>query len=135
MTILIIVLASLAGACTSFGLGHYRGWPKVLASAFPSLVVYCVVRMLSGLLDPQLAQAIPAAFMGASFCGMSAPPVLVSFRSAGISGLFFALIFSSPVLFFKGYGGALGTMACISVLATAGLRRIVNKSKLRDFRI
>lgn len=131
MTILILLLTSLAGACISFGLGHYYGWPKVLASALPSLVVYGAVRMLGTMLGPDLAQAVPAAFMGASFCGMSAPPVLVSLRSAAVSGLFFALIFSSPVLFFKGYGGALGTMACISVLATAGLRQLINKTGLR----
>lgn len=131
MNIVIILLSSLAGACISFGLSHYRAWPKVLASALPSLIVYIAIRIIGTQLPPETAQAVPAAFMGASFCGMSAPPVLASMRSAAVSGLFFALIFLSPVLLFKGYGGALGTMACISVLATSGLRRLANKSGLR----
>ena len=131
MIFLVVLIASLAGACISFGLSHYRAWPKVLASALPSLIVYSAVRLLGSWLDPLVAQAIPAAFMGASFCGMSAPPIMVSLRSAAVSGLLFAIIFSSPVLFFKGFGGALGTMACISVMATSGLRRIVNRGGFR----
>lgn len=125
MLILFVLIASLAGVSASFGLSHYAGWNKVLASALPSLLVYILLKLTDNWIDPQFSQMIPAAFMGASFCGMSAPPVLASFRSATISGFFFGLIFSSPILFFNGYGGALGTMACISVFATAGLRRIV----------
>ncbi len=125
MLILFVLIASLAGASASFGLSHYAGWNKVLASALPSFLVYLVFKITGNGIDPQLTQMIPAAFMGASFCGMSAPPVIASYRSAAVSGIFFGLIFTSPVLLFNGFGGALGTMACISVFATAGLRRIL----------
>ena len=122
-----IVIASLAGSCTAFALSRYLDWNKVLASALPSLIVFALVAVLKDKLSTNLTEVIPPAFMGATFCGMSASPIFNSLKSAAVSGLFFALLFSGPALAFSGYGGALGTMACISVLATAGLRRIASR--------
>lgn len=43
------------------------------------------------------------------------------------SGSVFGLIFVSTSEFFIGYGGGLGTIACLSVIITLGLMSLIKK--------
>jgi multisubunit Na+/H+ antiporter MnhB subunit len=47
----------------------------------------------------------------------------------GLGGLVFSAIYLNTSYFFEGFGGALGTTACISVIIVFGLRIILNKRK------
>jgi hypothetical protein len=123
MESIIIIITSIVGACTTYALARYASWNKVLASALPSLCFYITVMILPAREIPSYVSILPAVFIGATFCGMTAPVVLDNFLTIAVSGLFFGMFFTVYPDFFKGYGGGLGTMACTAVIATVGMQR------------
>jgi hypothetical protein len=113
--IALVPLALLSSQLTH-RLSYGRGIGVVLGSALPSL--------LAGLLLPP---PLAAAWLGASFVGMTAPGRLAPHPSLQLlaMGLLFA-VFSlgfEPTL--AGMGGDLGAKAAMSVFAVLGLQRLL----------
>lgn len=68
--------------------------------------------------------------MGATFMGMIGKihqHQLVDFL---ISSLIFCTLYQHTSHFFNGFGGLLGTIACISILCVFGIERILSKMKI-----
>lgn len=61
--------------------------------------------------------SLQAAFLGASFVGMTQPHRL-SRKELVVASLLFAFIFQFLIIYLKGYGGALGFSAFVSCLVT-----------------
>jgi len=104
---------------------------SVIASSGLTLIIFLITNLLGvkGLIDKQLTGSIPAYFMGASFIGMSTKDVLSSIGLAGLAGAFFSIILFNISPLFKGFGGGLGTVACISVLMVTSVAKLINRLK------
>ena len=117
-----LLLIALAGSQFTHWLSYARGFGAVLGSALPSVV--------AGVLLPA---PLAAAWMGASFVGMTAPARLTP--APGMVLLAMGLLFGLFSLGFEpslaGIGGDLGATAAMSVFAVLGLRRIWQMQRLR----
>jgi len=116
----IIFISLIAAFCTYIMNVRLKQGP-VKSSAGLSLLVAAFFYAFPHSLSPILVSKVPAAFFGASFAGMSNDTVLKSGRWAVLSGLIFGAIFVNTSKFFTGFGGGLGTTACLSVLMTIGI--------------
>lgn len=128
MYTLILVLTGAAGAVLTYLANHHLKMGAVRASALLSLLVALILYLFPYLLPFHLTKHIPLVFMGGSFIGMVSQKVMGNIMLLVISGIIFSLIYLNSSQFFAGFGGALGTTACISVLVSAGLASI-HKSK------
>ncbi len=121
----ILIFTGIFGALLTWFINNHKAKGAVRASALPSLIVglffYCFPNLLSALLTKQ----IPLVFIGASFVGMVSINIISKWIYVAISGLVFSLIYINTGKFFNGFGGALGTTACISVLVAIGLAKLI----------
>jgi hypothetical protein len=110
---LAITLIAVLAPLITHRISYRRGMGAVLGSALPSLLMALV-------LPPPLA----ASWLGGSFVGMTAPPLLAPHPRAMLlaMGLVFALLSQSFEPSLAGIGGDLGATAAVSVLAVLGAR-------------
>ncbi|MBW3003343.1 hypothetical protein KY328_00655 [Candidatus Woesearchaeota archaeon] len=123
---IVLIIVSKIGATLTHDVSVRAKKGPVLASALLSLVVGLVFYFFPHLTTPELATAIPVAFIGASFAGMASPKTIPT-KYMPFAGLVFGLIFVNTSKFFTGYGGGLGTTACLSCVITLGLMYMVKK--------
>ncbi|SFC28280.1 hypothetical protein SAMN04487907_103200 [Zunongwangia mangrovi] len=121
----ILIFTGIFGALLTWFINNHKAKGAVRASALPSLIIglffYCFPNLLSVFLTKQ----IPLVFIGASFVGMVSIKIISKWIYVAISGLVFSLIYINTGKFFNGFGGALGTTACISVLIAIGLAKLI----------
>jgi hypothetical protein len=96
----------------------------VKASALPSLILALVFYCLPNLMSEPFQTNIPILFFGASFVGMVSSKILPKYGQVAVSGIIFALLYQNSSDFFNGFGGGLGTPACISVICVFGLKKL-----------
>ncbi|WP_440066324.1 hypothetical protein [Tenacibaculum discolor] len=60
---------------------------------------------------------------------MTSKKLTRNYTSIVFAGVVFGFIYTVSPTFFNGYGGALGTAACISILVTIGLNNLIRHSK------
>lgn len=115
----LIILLSIATVLATRELSLKCKLGPVRASSLLSLVAGMIIYFLR--FDPVYSATI----IGASFAAMSTDKVIPTRFWMAVSGFIFALIFLnlSPD-FFTGFGGKLGTIACLSVVMTLGVRKI-----------
>ncbi|MFG1492855.1 hypothetical protein [Halobacteriovorax sp. ZH4_bin.1] len=101
---------SLIGALSTFHLSHFKKIGAVRASALLTLVAYAILYFIV----PNY-EMMAVIFFGSTFVGMSCPTKMHNYTII-IGAVFFALFFQYLVPYLKGYGGALGTSAFLSVL-------------------
>jgi hypothetical protein len=118
----VLILAAIAGAALTYLASHRLKLGAVVASAGLSLLVGALFTLPVAL--PATLAAIPVVFMGGSFAGMNARDVIDNTWLMAFAGLAFGLIFVHTSQFFGGYGGGLGTTACMSVMMACGLTRL-----------
>jgi hypothetical protein len=118
---IVILFTGVVAAVVTQELSIWRRFGAVRASAIVSLFFSLVVYALP---NYDYVLVIPAVAMGASFVAMSTRGVVPTRRWMTVTGLIFGLVFlfTNPQL--EGYGGVLGTGACVSVLMSIGLRRL-----------
>lgn len=121
----VLVLAAIAGAALTYLASHQLKLGAVVASAGLSLLVGLAFGLPVAL--PASLAAVPVVFMGGSFAGMSAQEVINNTWLMAFAGLAFGLIFVHTSQFFGGYGGGLGTTACMSVMMACGLTRLAQR--------
>ena len=116
----MVVVAVLSSQLTHW-LSYRRGIGAVLGSALPSLP--------AGLL---LSAPLAAAWMGASFVGMTAPARLAPHPSPLMlaMGLLFGLFSLGFEPTLAGLGGDLGATAAMSVFGVLGLRRLLTMDRM-----
>lgn len=130
MNSIIIILITTCTAPLTFYLSHTLKQGAVRASSLLALAVSLFFYLFPNLLDHYLTTHIPAAVIGASFIGMVSYDRLATNLGLSLAGLLFGVIFLNTSRFFDGYGGALGTTACISVLIVMCIPHLTSKRKL-----
>ncbi|WP_121665759.1 hypothetical protein [Mesonia aquimarina] len=133
MELIIYIITGIIGAILPYFLTRNTSLDAVKASALPSLILGMIFYLFPNLVDDHFQKNIPLLFFGASFVGMVSKKVLQKYMYVAIAGVLFALLYKNSSNFFNGYGGGLGTAACISVLCVFGLKKL--KSLARFFRI
>jgi hypothetical protein len=121
MDMLILIFVGIAGSLLSYytNVGLRQG--PIRASAMLTMIVAGFLYLFPDLLSHYLTKNIPYVFIGASFIGMVSSHQLSSHLGIGLAGLIFTFIFLHTSRFFDGFGGALGTSACVSILAVMSI--------------
>ncbi len=121
MEMLILILVGVAGSLLSYFTNVSLKQGPIRSSAMLTMFVAGFLYLFPGLLSPYLTKNIPYVFIGASFIGMVSTHQLSSHLGIGLAGLIFTFIFLHTSRFFDGFGGALGTSACVSILAVMSI--------------
>lgn len=124
--LILIITGGIASLSTYIVSTRYKQG-AVRASALLSLVVGIIFLIFPNLTNEYLQKAIPVVFIGASFAGMTAPTVISNKMFITVSGFLFSIIYLNASKFFTGYGGGLGTTACISVFVSFGINYLITK--------
>lgn len=128
---LLLIITGILGSLFTYILNHNFKQGGVRASALPSLLVGLFFYLFPELFSPYLTQQIPLVFIGASFVGMVSNHLLHQYIYIAIAGLVFAITYINTGTFFKGFGGALGTTACIAILAATGLANLLKHKGIK----
>lgn len=129
LTILPIYLTSIFGAFLTFLVSTKYKQGPVRSSALLTLVVSGLLYLFPEIFPQNLTQQIPWVFFGASFVGMTSSKLTRNYTSIIFAGIVFGFIYTVSPTFFNGYGGALGTAACISILVVIGINNLIRLSK------
>ncbi|MDT0644671.1 hypothetical protein RM553_17660 [Zunongwangia sp. F363] len=128
---LVLTITGAFAATATYLANHFLKMGAVRASALLSLAVGLFFYFFPHFFAPYFIRHIPLVFMGASFIGMVSKNVVGNYLLIAFSGIIFSLIYLNSSRFFAGFGGALGTTACISVLVSVGLAFLQKKRKGR----
>lgn len=126
---IIILFAGLIGALATQEIRIRYEQGPVKSSACVSLICGLICYFLP--LDygiEKIIRDVPTAVMGGSFVAMSSNHIIPNRRWMIVAALIFSSIFLFSSAALKGFGGALGTTACVAVIITKGINLI--KSKL-----
>lgn len=113
---LILILIGMGGAIATYFVNANLKQGPVRASALLTLPVAAFFYFFPTLCGPFFTQNVPMVFIGSTFIGMVSAQKMSSYVGIALAGLIFSLIYLNTSRFFDGYGGALGTSACISIL-------------------
>ncbi|QCR23425.1 hypothetical protein [Pontibacter sp. SGAir0037] len=128
---ILIITGAFAAVCTYVFNEKLRQGP-VRSSAALSLSVGLFFYFFPNLLSGYLTTNIPIVFIGSSFIGMVSSSVVHNYYIIATSGVIFSLIYLNTSKFFTGYGGTLGTAACISLLVAISLPFFLNRKKISN---
>lgn len=126
---IILLFTGTIAALLTFIASNTLKLGAVKASAGLSFIVALLCLLFNDIFKEDLALQIQLVFFGASFVGMVSKEIIPKHYLVGLGGLVFSSIYLNTSYFFEGFGGALGTTACISVIIVFGLRIILNKRK------
>ncbi len=124
--------ALTAATCTYWIHNRFNVNP-VLASSLVTLVIAIAITPFEG--SSKMLHAIPYIAIGGSFVGMSTKKNAKGLESILLASLIFGLIFIHSSQFFEGFGGALGTSACISVLTAITWRKLAKRTRIKVRRV
>lgn len=134
MNSFILIITGIIGAILTYFVSEKLKQGAVRASALLSIPVGLFFYFFPQLLDSYLTKNIPLVFIGATFIGMVSSEVKVSYIKLGLAGVLFSIIYIYNTNFFEGYGGSLGALALISLLAAMGISVLFSKNeKLSQF--
>lgn len=129
---IILIITSIISAIATYILSVKCKQGPVKASALLSFLVGTFFLIFPSLFPETLSKSIPLVFFGASFVGMSSVKRISNNLWMAFAGMVFGLIFINSSKFFSGYGGGLGTTACLSVVITLGLINFWQKLFLKS---
>ncbi|PZD77316.1 hypothetical protein [Mesonia sp. K7] len=132
MDIILLYISGILGGIIPYLLVHKKEMNVVVASALPSLTI-ALLWHLFPFHESELLQEVPLVFYGASFVGMVNQKIFPKRLQVVFASIVFTFVYLNSSKFFNGFGGGLGTAACISVIAIYGLmslkKLIPNKNK------
>lgn len=139
--LMMTMVSGILGATLTFYVSeHYKLGP-IQSSSVLSVAVGLFFYCFPHILNPYLTKNIPLVFMGTSFIGMVSAKNYGSYFRLAFAGILFSIIYCNKSLFFEGFGGALGALAFISLLAVisisdlfsrkAKMKRVYSKMKRR----
>lgn len=129
MNSFILIITGIIGAILTYFVSEKLKQGAVRASALLSIPVGLFFYFFPQLLDSYLTKNIPLVFIGATFIGMVSSEVKVSYIKLGLAGVLFSIIYIYNTNFFEGYGGSLGALALISLLASMGISVLFSKNE------
>ncbi|WP_054851037.1 hypothetical protein [Olleya sp. ITB9] len=124
---IIIIVTSMIGAILTFYISESLNQGAVRASSLLALLVGLFFYVFPDVLNVYLTKSIPVVFIGATFIGMASPKGHNNYLLLAVAGVLFSLVYINKSRFFNGYGGALGTLAFITLLSTLALNHIFSR--------
>lgn len=129
MNIILIIITGVLGATMTYLVSHELKQGAVRASALLALLVGLFFYCFPELCNAYLTKNIPIVFIGTSFIGMVSSSGRQRYVQLTFAGILFSVIYSYNYQLFEGYGGALGALAFIALLATLFLSYLFSKSR------
>lgn len=129
MNELILFAVGGIGALSTFVVSHDLRQGAVRASAALSLLVGLFFFAFPNVVPDPLSVEIPLVFFGASFVGMTGSHLVSQRYLITLGGILFSGIYLAVETLFVGYGGKLGTAACISSLVIVGVNLLLPKKR------
>jgi len=130
----ILFFTGIISALLTYIVNNKYGQGAVRASAGLSFLVGLFFYSFPEIFSPYLTKNIPIVFICATFIVMVSSKIHKNYLLVGFSGFIFSIIYLNASPFFKGYGGALGTTAAISVLVSLSLAVISKSEKLKKIK-
>lgn len=128
----ILVFAGSLSAIVTYLLQFKYKQSAVRASALVGVFSGLFVLVFPNVLSSYLSQNLPLVCFGASFIGMVSSNLVKSYWVIGVSGTIFTILFLNTSKFFTGFGGGLGSAACIALLVTLAIPIVVNKGNVTN---
>ena len=128
----ILVLIGGASSIITFLLQIKYQQGPVRSSALVGVFVSVFVLLFPNLLSVYLTENLPLICFGASFIGMVSSKIMSDYLLIGISGIVFTIIYFNTSSYFNGFGGGLGSAACIALLVTLSIPVFKKKRKLSN---
>lgn len=128
----ILVLVGGASSIITFLLQIKYQQGPVRSSALVGVFVSVFVLLFPNLLSVYLTENLPLICFGASFIGMVSSKIMSDYLLIGISGIVFTIIYFNTSSYFNGFGGGLGSAACIALLVTLSIPVFKKKRKLSN---
>ena len=133
MNLIILAITGILGATLTYYVSEELNQGAVRASAVLALIVGLFFYWFPNVLSSYLTNTIPIVYIGTSFIGMASPKGSKNYLLLAIAGVFFSIIYVNKSHFFNGYGGALGTLAFITLIATMTcFNWYANKTKITE---
>lgn len=129
MELLVLIITALTGAWITYYSCTRWLWSAVRSSATWSMIVALFFRFFPDLFPAELTRLIPVAFIGATFVGMVSARQTTSYLGIGLAALIYSVILLHTSAYFQGYGGALGTTACVALLVVLSSRYLRSDKK------
>lgn len=126
----ILIFTGVFGSLLTYYFNNKLKLGGVLSSSLLTCIVAGFIHFFPTYIPEQLANHIPLIFIGSSFVGMVSSNQLSTFIGVSLSGLVYSLIYINTSQFFDGFGGALGTSACISLLVIMSIPYLRSNQKL-----
>lgn len=127
---LIFAVSSIIATLATYELNiKYKQGP-VRASALIALFVGGFFYFFPNLLPEIYTKNIPLYVIGGTFIGMVSSTINISYFSLIFSPILFSVLLHYTSKLFTGYGGALGTTACIALMCTMAFPIITKNKKV-----
>lgn len=123
--IAILFITSLSAATGTYYISNHLRQGAVRASSLLSLIVAFGIYFLPHFFNDYLNQHVPLVFIGASFIGMTSDKLDSNIWQIAFSSIIFYIIYLLASNTFAGFGGGLGTIACISFISNIGLVKMI----------
>ena len=127
MNELILLFVGGIAALLTYVVAHDLKQGVVRASAGLSLIVGLFFYGFPELISTELTLEIPVVFFGASFVGMTGSYLVKSRFLILVGGFLFSGVYLNSSAIFGGFGGKLGTTACISSLIVFGVGFLIRR--------
>ena len=128
----ILVLVGGTSSIITFLLQLKYQQGPVRSSALVGVFISVFVLLFPNLLSVYLTENLPLICFGASFIGMVSSKIMSDYLLIGISGIVFTIIYFNTSSYFNGFGGGLGSAACIALLVTLSIPVFKKKRKLSN---
>lgn len=131
----ILVVCAIVSSVLTYYLAHDIKQGTIRASAIISLAAGLLSYFSEDYTSLFIHVHFPFVCVGGSFVGMSSSQVGFQYSHMVVGGFIFGMIYWLSNLIFMGYGGSLGTMACISVLMTWSICKLIPRGFTRNPRL
>lgn len=126
----ILIFTGVFGSLLTYYFNNKLKLGAVLSSSLLTSIVAGFIHFFPSSLPQELVNHIPLIFIGSSFVGMVSSSQLSTFIGVSLAGLVYSLIYINMSKFFDGFGGALGTSACISLLVIMSIPYLRSNHKM-----
>ena len=127
---LIFASASVMATFLTFALNIRFKQGPVRSSALIALIVGGFFYFFPTLLPEIYTKNIPLYVIGGTFIGMVSSSINISYFSLIFSPILFSVLLHYTSKVFNGFGGALGTTACIALMCTMAFNIITKNKKI-----
>ena len=127
---IILLLCAVAASLLTYEINVRFKQGPVRASSLIALLVGGFFYFFPDLISEFYTKNIPLYVIGGTFIGMVSSTINISYFSLIFSPILFAILLHYTSKIFNGFGGALGTTACIALMCTMAFPIITKNKKI-----